>query len=218
MTSAALTSILDSEMLASTGGLRVSETKDGTGRGLVEFFDYLSSKGLMKKATAGSRKTAAVKVLEIDEDWEEMDLRALDLDQQVQRFHTLRKGDYAPGSLGTYESRFRSAVSDYLAYLDNPSAFRPTVSASGRKAKKTARHASDAASVTDSAETEVRSVGSVPEPTPPPPRSAHITYPFPLSGGGMAHVQLPRELTAKDAERMARFLASLAIDSEANEG
>jgi hypothetical protein len=41
-----------------------------------------------------------------------------------------------------------------------------------------------------------------------------LTYPFPLRAGGMAYLQLPRELTHADVKRLSSFLESLAIDMD----
>lgn len=97
---------------------------DGTAGAMLEFFDYVAERGLMNKSTAAARKSASTKILSIDEGWEAIDLGSLDLDEHVARFHTLRKSEYAPNSLTTYESRFRSGVDEYLRWLSDPSSFK----------------------------------------------------------------------------------------------
>jgi hypothetical protein len=188
--------------------------KDGTGGGVVEFFDYLADKGLMNRSTAAARKSAAIKVLETEDDWKDVDLRSIDIDEQVHRFHTLSKTMYRPNTLSTYESRFRSAVEEYLKYLDDPAAYKsPTASRrSSKRQPVTASASGDDASCGGDAAGATRShVASGPVPAPPP-REQLITYPFPLREGVMAYVQLPSDFRSKEAERMARFLTSVAFE------
>lgn len=189
-------------------------SRDGTAQGLVDFFDYLAERGLMNKATATARKTAATKVLGIDEGWEDTDLRALDLDEQFERFTRLEKQNYKPNSLAVYGSRFRSAVEEYLSYLEDPSSFKAPSAKPASNGKKTSAKAAKPAGSPETSE-------SVPadEPahqiaagTPPPHQQKLLTYPFPLRGTGtMAYLQLPPDLSADEAARLGRFLESLAL-------
>ncbi|CAN5314331.1 hypothetical protein BH20ACT8_BH20ACT8_08840 [soil metagenome] len=189
------------------------EHKDGTAGGAVGFFDYLANKSLMNKSTAAARKSAVVKVMEIDDGWEDVDLRSLDLDEQVVRFHNFAKAKYAPNSLSTYESRFRSAVEEYVRYLDDPAAYKPTVRRAVKREKGDNNRASASASGSSTAVGEASAeVTSGPAPAPPP-REKLVTYPFPLREGVMAYVQLPTDLRKGEAERMARFLESIAFNS-----
>lgn len=182
--------------------------KDGTGRGLVEFLEYAATKGLMNKNTAAAQKSAVVKVLGIDDDrWLDENLRELDVDQQVTRFQNLKKSAYSPTSLRTYESRFRSALDEYFRFLDDPGAYRPatagrepagrTASQRGSRGKKAAQPHSDD-----------RPVES---PVAPPVRDFLITYPFPLRENTMVYLQLPKDLTKHEGERLSRFVQSLAV-------
>jgi hypothetical protein len=173
----------------------------GTAQGLLAFLAYAGDKGLMNPTTASARRSACSKVLEIDGDeWETLDVRQLDVDDQISRFQRLCSARYTPGSLRTYGQRFRDAVGEYRAYLTNPAGFR---SQSTRSAPAPRRNTKDGA-------TE-RAQGKPPQAAA---GSALITYPFPLTQGGIAYVQLPRELAASDARRLARFIEALAVDAE----
>lgn len=183
----------------------VESMRSGTASGLLEFLKWTQEKGLVKPATAGARRSAAQKVLEIDgEGWRDIDIRALDVEEQFQRFATLRGSKYSPGSLNTYGQRFRDAVALYLEYLGNPTGFRapPSRSARGGKAKppRVKRDASNqspaTAPIVDQARATSRDL---------------ITYPFPLQNGELAYVQLPVRIEAPDAERLCSFIRSIAI-------
>jgi hypothetical protein len=175
---------------------------DSTGRGLVDFLDYAAAKGLMPTATAMARKSAVRKVLGIDGEWEAIDLRNLDLEGQVQRFETLKKADYAPKSLSTYSSRFRTAIDEYFRYLDDPSAYRPS-----SNGKRTAIRRRLPATASESSTT-----GESVAPHAPPPREGLTTFPFPLDEASTAYFQLPRVLTAAQVDRAYRFLQSLVFE------
>jgi len=50
-----------------------------------------------------------------------------------------------------------------------------------------------------------------PKPTPYPPT---MTFPFPLRGGVMVRLILPLDLTAREAERLCRYIMSMAFSDE----
>ncbi len=92
---------------------------------LINFLDYLGEKGLLAKATAAARKTAATKILEVLSDDEASDVTNLDIDLLMSRFDNLNPRQYTPESLQTYRSRLNKGLEDFRAYLENPVTFRP---------------------------------------------------------------------------------------------
>ena len=92
---------------------------------LVDFLDYLGDKGLLAKATAAARKTAAAKILAVLSEEEASDVTDLDIDLLMSRFDNLNPRQYTPESLQTYRSRLNKGLEDFRAYLDNPVTFRP---------------------------------------------------------------------------------------------
>jgi len=99
----------------------------------VRFIDYLGDKGLIAKATAASRRTAATKVLEVLSDEEALDVTSLDIDLLMSRFDNLNPRQYTPDSLQTYRSRLNKGLEDFRSYLDNPISFRPASASKPRK-------------------------------------------------------------------------------------
>ncbi len=93
---------------------------------LIEFLKFADEKGLMPKATAQSRATAASKFFELASDDERLDVRSVDLDSLANRFANKNKAAYTPSSLGVYRSRVVSAVSQFVRWSDNPSIYKPT--------------------------------------------------------------------------------------------
>src|SRR5262245_8345659 len=99
------------------------------------FLDYLREKGLMNGETARVRKASASAVLSILSEDEAKDVTGLNLADLMVRFNNLKGQKYTPGSLNTYQSRLKSALDDFEAYLANPLAFRPNTQARERKPK-----------------------------------------------------------------------------------
>jgi hypothetical protein len=103
---------------------------------LANFLEYAADKGLLKRATARSRKIASMKILEaLDED-DKKDLREINIDDAFNRFQNLASSSLKPESLAVYKSRFTSALNDFLRWNENPATFRSsTVARSARTAE-----------------------------------------------------------------------------------
>jgi len=183
----------------------------GTADGLIAFLDWAVRTGELSANTAAGYKTAVTRVLEIDgEAWADTSIRELDVVRQMDRFARLRASRYNPTSLRTYGNRLSAAVTQYLKYLDDPTAFRAAHrstlraknSDKGRTAHSITRDGSGPASGVGIASTGVVRAAS----------GDLVQYPFPLRAGVMAYFSLPRDLSRTEAQRIAAFVASLAID------
>jgi hypothetical protein len=181
----------------------------GTANGLMEFLDYAKAKGILAQRTANAYKSACSLLLAIDgEGWQEIDVRALDVDRQMDRYVRLRGGSAKPETLSTYRQRVLAAIGLYQSYLVSPTAFRgpaakPRSSMGRRKTEGVTTN-------------ERRPEPEEPTATPGPSRivdSTLLTYPFPLRSGQMAYLQLPRNVPPSDVRRLCAFLESLAIES-----
>lgn len=175
-----------------------------TGAGLIRFLDFAIEKGYLKSSTGQSMKSACREVLSAAEgdDWESVDLVGLDVDDVSRRFETLRAMKFSSGSLSTYKSRFQKSLAMFEDFRANPSSWRPTV-------KQRTRSKAAAASGTPAG----------PGSAAPPPQvhSAHpstsvITYPFPLRDGVLVSLQLPADLSKREARRLGAFIDSLALE------
>ena len=91
----------------------------------IRFLDYLGDKGLIARATASARRTAAVKVLAVLTDEEAQDVIGVDIEHLMSRFDNLNPHQYTPESLQSYRSRLKTALEDFRAYCENPVSFRP---------------------------------------------------------------------------------------------
>ena len=180
----------------------------GTAAGLLEFLDYARAKGILARKTAEAYKSASSLALSIDgQGWENAEVRNIHIDQQLDRYIRLRGQKASPQTLATYRGRVGKAIQLYVDFLDNPTGFRGP-SARSRPGGTSVRRppATPAAKPTS----QLPRLREVPSAEP----SELLTYPFPLRAGGMAYLQLPRELNHADVKRLSSFLESLAIDSD----
>lgn len=177
-------------------------TAEATGTGLVEHWSWAAKKGLMNSNTAGALRAACSQVLSVDDNWESLDVRAMDVDLMLQRFENLRMKDFTPKSLAQYGSRFRRAVKSYLQYLENPQGWRfdtrePKAAGNSDSPSKARKRSSRKEEV---ASAPAEALGEM------------ISYPFPVRAGVVARLVLPRDLRGQEARRLSAFLQSLAID------
>lgn len=193
---------------------------DPTGEGLVHFLDFAIEKGHLKAATGQAMKSAVKEILSAtqgEDEWRSVELDSLDIEDIQRRFETLRAMKFSGGSLGTYKSRFRKSLDMFNDFRASPSTWRPSIKQRDRKTK---------AKATPSTPGETRQPARTPPPTghagAPAPASSHrpsiITYPFPIRDGVLGSLELPADLTKREAERVAAFVASLAVDEARESG
>src|SRR6266496_2402296 len=91
-----------------------------TGKQLVEHWAWAAEKGQMNRNTAGALRTACVHVLGALDNWEQIDVTSLDVDDVIRRFQNLRARDFNPTSLNAYARRFRNAVASFLEHAKDP--------------------------------------------------------------------------------------------------
>ncbi len=175
---------------------------------LIEFLDFLISKGLMNKETANSRKVSSTKILEILDESEKSDLRTLDVDKVFNRFINIKGKDYNPLSLKVYKARFSSALNDFLSWKTNPVSFKPSGST------RTSR--------TKPSEVKERTNGNISRPVGSQSNESkladavntpdHLSLPIPLRKGVIVKVLgLPNDLTPDEAKKIAAIVSAYAV-------
>jgi hypothetical protein len=181
---------------------------DTTGKACVEFWSWAPKKGLVNSHTATALRVAVSQVLGVRENWETLDVTALDTDDLFTRFINLKGKNFTPDSLSSYKSRFNKAISTFLEYSKDPAGWKPRASTTTRR-EKTATHGNGRVAPT---------VTPVVDATPPPMSSSAtsrpglVEYPFPLREGRFANLRLPADLTAADVKRLTAFLNTLALE------
>ncbi len=175
---------------------------------LEEFLDYCLTKGLLKRNTAVSRKTAVSKILGVLDADEKADVRGIDMKNAFNRWQNKEGKSYDPASLAVYESRLNSAVRDFLKYKSDPKSYRPaTKTRKSKNEQGTPKRPKEELAVR--AESEVELATETNGSTVPP-----LVFSVPIRAGVAAWVRitgLPRDMTAGEAS-MASNLTKTMIE------
>jgi site-specific recombinase XerC len=172
---------------------------------LNSFLDYLRTKGLMTASAIAARKAAVNSILGILSAEEAKDVRSLDLDQVAARFANLKGSGFKPDSLRVYKSRAGSAIADFLAYRKNPMTFRP--SKSGQRNSTSSKRDKEEKKPEGKAKLEMPRTDDVVD--------EEVVFPIPLRPNLVVKlVGIPRDLTKREATRIANVVVALAQDNE----
>jgi len=173
---------------------------------MLKVLDTWGTKGHLKKSTADNLRGVCERVLGILDQGKQSDVRDLDIDDAITRFHNLNPG-VSSASLRVYKSRISKAINLFASYRDDPIHWKPDIQPRSRRNK-------------DSSNTEQRKSSKKSKTTEeagPPHKSfeslSSLTIPFPLRADVTINIAgIPRDLTVKEAERIAAFLKPLAVD------
>jgi hypothetical protein len=181
----------------------------GTAQGLMDFLSWAPERNYMNSTTASGLRTGVKKVLEGEADLDQIDIRHADIDDIVLRFRNRAHGKIKDQSVDAYEIRFRSSVEMYVKWLNHEKDWIPTPS-------RTRKPASSGGAVKRQMTSDVQmSEPDAPELAPSGP--GVITYPFPIRAGFQGKITLPENLTRREAERIAAFIKTLAVEDEVYE-
>lgn len=186
-----------------------------TGAGLIYFCDIMIKRNEMTKGTGSALRTGCKKVLDTEEDPDDLNLRNLDMEALLRRFRNKNRIDLNDNSLRTYEQRFKQTVEMYLKFIDGDADWNPVKARPGAGAGKspTAKATKPGTVVeikpgatTPASEPPSEAATAVP-PTPGPGR---MLFPIPLRPGRRALLDLPEDLTEQEAKKVANVVAALA--------
>jgi hypothetical protein len=195
---------------------------EATGKSLVDHWPWAASKGLLNASTAKNLGSACVQVLSVLENWEKIDVKAVDPEEIFTRFLNLKGKDFTPRSLKDYRSRFRQAFKSYLSYVEDPVAWKPHM----QRADSSSERASVAAG---SRKGRVKQSGSVSRSEVTREIAAagdrHVVaslldgsfHRWELLNGLVVELRASRRLTAGDLSLLEDYLALLRRAVEASE-
>jgi hypothetical protein len=176
---------------------------------LLVHLDYLATKGLVPRNTIVGRKAACNKVLGILDPEEQTDIAAIDLDNVMGRFINLEGRSYNPSSLGVYKSRVATSIADFLAYLDNPSGYKP------QNRPKTGAAENGKKQPAKKAENKPVPRNEVPRREEPSVHQSANVFPIPIRADVVVRIMnLPFDLTQIEASKIADVVKALAMKSE----
>lgn len=172
---------------------------------LARFIEFVVAKGLVHPATAQGWRVATTKVLEGLTPAEEQDVRTIDVESTFKEFLNRYPGRLSPASVGEYRRRVHRAIEEFVHWMADPGgyAFRSPA----RPGKPETRRRPDR--------------GPDPDEPPRPSRAERpagaarphsMALEYPLRADLLAQVVVPRDLTVEEAQRMAAFLLTLAVD------
>lgn len=176
--------------------------KNTTGQDLVDHWSWAAKKGIMKKNTANTFKSACFKVLDVLDDWESTDITSINIEDTIDRFKNLHAREYHPKSLEAYGKRFKRAIESYLAYIEDPGAWKPA----SRQTKTTSSN------TVNKAQKEVEQKIKTQNGQQKPSSTGLIDYPFPLREGVTVRLMLPRDIAVNEVKRLNAFMSTLVID------
>jgi len=192
----------------------MAEAHDGSGGGLDLFLEWAGRTGEMNPTTANSYRTAAGKILGVTEDTDGTDVTTLDIEAVLARWENLNRTKYSSGSLLTYKSRFRQAVTMYKAWLvkdpDWKQAGKGSSATGSKPATKQGRPRKSADAPTRLASSDIVTNDGRPSDLA---GVRMVAYDMPLRPDLLVRLTLPIDLTKHDAERISAFVSSLAFTS-----
>ncbi len=180
---------------------------------LLDFLKHAGERGLMPAASAQAFAVACRNVFGILSDHERADLRAIDLDATIKRFMNKRARDFNPSSLKEYERRARRAVELFGQWREDPAGFSVKTRTTGNAGKRVPLDAIGrvvrGTATDDSAPTPHRDDASEPVAL----EQAGYRSTFPVRPGRLVTISnIPEDLTAAEAERLAQFIRMLAFE------
>ena len=173
---------------------------------LLGFLGHASERGLMPAATAMALAVASRNVFGVLADHEKADVRALDLTDVINRFSNKRAREFNPSSLTAYGLRVQRAVKLFVDWRGNPASFTVKTRSTKNAARK---------------ERSPIPVDSAPLPRTEAARVVVVSSPdedsfetsVPVRQGQLITISnVPKNLTAAEAARLADFVKMLAVE------
>ena len=189
---------------------RPMSDSDYTAEALGRFLKQAGMEGLINPATARARRNALDHLAGELTDDERADIRTLDVGALVSRFHKLEGSSIRSETLDLYAERLKKGLDDYLRWLEAPSKFKPSARERVRNFARGSR-AEPALNDEQRAAERIR-LEATENPSrivPVPVRADHVVY----------IDNLPLDLTAEEADRIARVVRAFAerIGSDATD-
>ncbi len=172
-----------------------------TAEALLNFLKQAGMEGLINPATARARRKALEQLAGELTDDERADIRQIDVDDLLSRFHKLEGSSIRSETLQIYGQRVASALDEYLGWLENPETFT-------RARRERLRSFSRSESLTPEQQAaEQVTLEAIENPSnvvPVPIRDDHVVY----------LANLPLDLSGEEADRIARVIRAFAEDND----
>lgn len=179
--------------------------EDYTPERLMNFLRQSTIEGLLNPAVAKSRLNAVEQLFVELTDQERADIRLIDVDKLSLRLHKIQDSSIRPEVLTLYNQRVSAALVDYFSWLENPKSFSSVGGDSFRKDKRY-----------QATEKEIsREQKALEEITLTVSERAPDIVSVPLREDRTVFIQnLPLDLTAREAAKIAKVIQALAQPSQ----
>lgn len=176
------------------------EMKSYTLEAFIHFLKQAGMEGLMNPAAARARHRAVDRLAGELVDEERRDIRNIDVGKLTERFHKLEGSSIRPETLDIYAERFARGLSEYLDWLNKPSAFITPQRERRRALLRGSEAALPSPERTASERIALEATENPSHIVPIPIREDHVVY---LGN-------LPRDLSVDEAERIAAIVRAYA--------
>ena len=181
---------------------------------LFRFIETAQRQGLFNPNTGAGYRAAASRLLDDVADGD--DVRGIDVETAVVKYHNRHPGELAPESLRSYENRLRRLLAEFAKYNEAPADYKPRRRgvARGRVIRDVVESLGLSVvgrgdlAASEAAATGAGSAFDASSPTPSP----SLAMSYPLRENFVAQVVLPRNLTTDEARRLCAFIRTLAVD------
>lgn len=177
---------------------------------VLDFLAHAGERGMLPAATASALAVACRTVFEILDAEDAEDLRRVDLDRLVKQFSNKRARDFNPSSLKEYGRRVKRAWDLFSDWKSDPANFAPKTrtTAPAKRAKRLGRseltEAVPTAPLSKVLEAAHPKVTSMPD---------SFSTAFPIRRGHIVTLNnIPDDLTAEEAERLASYIKLLGVE------
>ncbi len=177
-----------------------------TGAGLIYFCDIMIKRNEMTKGTGSALRTGCKKVLDTEDDPDNIDLRELDQEGLLRRFVNKNRVDLNDRSLQTYQQRFRQTVDMYLKFIEgDPNWNTVKVRTAGPKLAGTSKGTKTGNVV------EMKPTASGAASSPDATSAAGmIEWPIPIRPGVTGKLVVPDSMTQREAQKVVKVVTALA--------
>jgi len=180
-----------------------------TAEALRDFLKQAGMEGLINPAAARARRKAMEQLAGELTDEERADIRRIDVDQLLSRFHKLEGSSIRPETLQIYGQRLAAALSEYLDWLEHPESFTRARRERMRSFSRGDGHQQALTPEQRAAErAKLEAIENPSDVVPVPIRGNHTVY----------LANLPLDLTAEEAARIARVVRAFAEDEGEERG
>ncbi|MFW5927082.1 MAG: hypothetical protein ACOCSR_03435 [Wenzhouxiangella sp.] len=175
---------------------------------LRRFLRQSPMQGLINPAAARSRLNALDQLEQELTGDERRDVRRIEVDELVSRFHKLEGESIRPEALDVYAGRLRMALTDFLAWMKDPESFTSVGQEKARALPRKPGKAGPGTSDHEAAERILlRATDNPINVVPVPVRPDNTVY----------LANMPLDLTVDEAERIARVVRAYARPAEDEE-